>query len=310
MQKKGLIFAAVSLVLAAAPMFFITSTRYTPAAKKLHVVATTSILADAIRQVGKNLVTVTALMGPGIDPHSYHARLSDLRTLVQADIIIYNGLHLEGKIATILHKLRNTQPTYAAADALNKIDLITSGEFGGIYDPHIWFDVSLWKAVICDIAQQLSTHDPVHKEHYRQHASDYARQLNELEREICDELEHIPTDKRYLITSHDAFSYFGRAYDISVLGLQGINIDAEPSIKDMQQMVQLICQKQIHTIFVESALPHRSMQALEQAALAYGWPVTIGDELYTDALGTADEHADTYIDMMRHNVATIVSGLA
>lgn len=309
MQKNGLFIAAVIISIAAASLFLFPAIYQKQNTDKLTITTTTSIIADAVKQIAGNLVQTNTLMGPSVDPHSYHARLSDMRALLYADLILYNGLHLEGKMATILHKMHAFKPTFAVTDCIKNNDLIQSTEFDGIYDPHIWFDVTLWMQVIAYVAHLLSLHDPQHAHIYEANKHAYLKQLQTLHADIKQQIATIPKKQRFLVTTHDAFSYFGRAYDIDVVALQGINLDAEPCIIDMQQLVNTICNHNIPTIFVESSLPHRSMQAICKAVQAHKHYVSIGDELYSDALGPTDSNAHTYIKMLKHNVLAVVKGL-
>ncbi len=309
MQKNGIFIAAVITSIAAASLFLFPAMYQQKQSGQLHITATTSIIADAVTQIAGDKVAIKTLMGPGIDPHSYHARLSDMHALLQADIVLYNGLHLEGKMANILDKMQAYKPTYAITKNIAQENFIQSDEFDGIYDPHIWFDVQLWIEVVEQIAQILIKHDESNRAHYQKNCKAHINQLQQLDTWIKNQIHTIPKDKRLLVTTHDAFSYFGRAYNLRVIALQGINLDAEPCIMDMQQLVHIICSHNIPTIFVESSLPHRSMQAICKAVHAQGQQVAIGDELYSDALGSIQSNAHTYIDMCKHNVNAVVKGL-
>ncbi len=309
MQKNGIFIAAVITSIAAASLFLFPAIYTKRECSQLHITATTSIIADAITQIAGDKVVIKTLMGPGIDPHSYHARLSDMHALMASDIVLYNGLHLEGKMANILDKMQAYKPTYAITKKMSEKKFIKSNEFDGIYDPHIWFDVKLWMQVVGYITDILCKHDKTNATFYQKNSNAYIKQLEQLDTWINNQINTTPKNKRFLVTTHDAFSYFGRAYDLRVIALQGINLDAEPCIMDMQQLVHIICSYNIPTIFVESSLPHRSMQAICKAVHAQGQQVNIGDELYSDALGSIHSNAHTYIDMCKHNVNAVVKGL-
>ena len=309
MQKKSIFIAAIILAIVAASLFFIPRIQPDKQDNRLEITVTTNIIADAVRQIAGDTVVINCLMQPGVDPHSYHARLSDMRAMLRADMIIYNGLHLEGKMATVFHKMHAIKPTYAISDALKPDQLICSEEFTEIYDPHIWFDVALWKQVVIFITDLLCAHDTQHQEIYHARMDAYLRELSDLETYIITAIATIPADERFLITTHDAFSYFGRAYNVNVVGLQGVNLDAEPCIKNMHELIALICRHKIPTIFIESSLPARSMEAIAQAVLAQGHTIQIGEELYSDTLGTPESDADTYIRMLQHNTHALVRGL-
>lgn len=309
MQKTSFFIAAIILVMIAASLFLIPRLQPNKQDARLEITVTTNIIADAVREIAGDTVIIHCLMQPGVDPHSYHARLSDMRAMLRADIIIYNGLHLEGKMATVFHKMHAFKPTYAISDALKPHQLIVSEEFEEIYDPHIWFDVALWKQVVTYITDLLCAHNATHAELYQTRMLNYLQELTELEHYISATVAHIPPANRYLITTHDAFSYFGRAYDITVFGLQGVNLDAEPCIKNMHELIELICTHNIPTIFIESSLPTRSMQAIAQAVFAQGRTINIGEELYSDTLGTAESDAHNYAGMLKHNTHALVRGL-
>ena len=311
MQKPTIVCIAAGLVLAASFLIF-APLRYQAqeAHQKFTIVATTTLIADIINELAHDTVNIHTLMGPGVDPHSYHARLTDVKALTQADIILYHGLHLEGKMVDILEKMQRYRPTYAVTDSIDRQALIASDEFDGMYDPHVWFDIDLWQNVVHHITQILSTHLPAQQELFKDNQQRYIEQLNACKNFIADQIAHIDQHKRYLITSHDAFSYFGRAFGLEVLGIQGINLDSEPGIKDMQSIVHFISTHQIPTLFLETSLPHRSIEAIAQAVHARGWHVAIGDELYSDALGYPESNAASYIGMMKENVQTIVQGLS
>ena len=309
MQKNSFFIAAIILVIIAATLFFIPQMQPGKADSRLEITVTTNIIGDAVKQIAGDLVTLNCLMQPGVDPHSYHARLSDLRALLRADLILYNGLHLEGKMASVFHKMHGIKAVHAISDALIPEELIVSQEFDGIYDPHIWFDVALWKKVIIFITDLLCTYDAQHQEIYQARMRAHLINLAELEADIRTILSAVPAFHRHLVTTHDAFSYFGRAYGVNVIGLQGVNLDAEPCIKNMQELIEIIISLNIPTIFIESSLPPRSMQAIQEAVRAHGHSVSIGDELYSDTLGDAQSGAETYIKMIKHNTRALVRGL-
>ena len=273
---------------------------------KIRILCTTSMITDTVKQIGGDCVEVHGLMGPGVDPHLYKAREGDVHRLAQTHIIFYNGLHLEGKMATILESMQQYTPSIALGKALDPKELITFDT--GICDPHIWHDVQLWIQVVRTVSATLAEHDPKHSNYYQQNTNNYIAQLTDLNTWIQHHIDTIPEHQRILITAHDAFSYFGKRYGMQVIGLQGISTDAEISTNDIQQLVDLLVEKQIKAIFVESSIPKRSLQAVQQAAAARGWPIILGDELYSDALGNDD--ASTYIGMIKHNVRAIVNGLS
>lgn len=277
--------------------------------KTLRVVTTTGQIADMVANIGGDLVTVQALMGPGIDPHLYKASARDVERLRRADIIIYNGLHLEAKMGEVLEQLRRTKAVMAVADALPEEKLIAPDAFAEAHDPHIWFDVALWRKGALEVAETLAGLDPDHAQAYRQGGRDYAARLTELDRYTREQLATIPASQRVMITAHDAFNYLGRAYGLQVRGLQGISTAAEAGTRDVQELAAFIAENKIPAIFVETSVSPRAVNAVREAVRARGFEVAIGGEIFSDALGDAGTPAGTYIGMVRHNVDTITSAL-
>lgn len=278
---------------------------------KLTVVCTTSMITDAVKKIGGDLIDVYGLMGCGVDPHIYRATEGDVRRLASADIIFYNGLHLEGKMSELFKKMKTHKTTVAVTNAIPRTHLLVLSDAHNTYDPHVWFDVQLWQHVVTIIRDTLIAADPdeIHQLNYIQHAQSYLHELGMLHEYAIKKTALIPASQRILVTAHDAFGYFGRAYNFKVVGLQGISTDSDISTRDIQQLVEYIITEKIPAIFVESSIPHRTLQAVQHAVQASGWHVTIGGELFSDALGNPNTQASTYIGMIRHNVDTIVNGL-
>jgi manganese/zinc/iron transport system substrate-binding protein len=278
---------------------------------KLKIVVTTNIIADAVRNLVRDSAEVIALMGPGVDPHLYKATQGDVQKLQDADIIIYNGLHLEGKMAELFHKLKNTKPVFAMADALDSTQLRKAKEFNDAYDPHIWFDVNLWAKAVSSCAQFLMHHEKHQqkKATYQENATRYVSTLQELHRSIKTKLHEIPPAQRVLITAHDAFGYFGRAYSLEVRGLQGISTTAEYGLKDVSDLVRVITERKIKAVFVESSISRKSIESVIDGCSKRGHQVKLGGTLYSDALDASNKPAGTYAGMVLHNVETIVNAL-
>lgn len=272
------------------------------------MVCTTSILADTAQNIAGDQWHITSLMGPGVDPHTYHATEQDVHALAHAELILYHGLHLEGKIVHLLEQMNRYTKSVGVCELLPKEYLIES-EMQGIYDPHVWHDVALWKLVATYILHTLVEHDPEHKDQYTARAQAYLDKLTNLEREIIESIQSIVPSQRVLITAHDAFSYYGLRYGIQVLGLQGVSTDAEAGTRDIQELVQFIVGNKIKAIFVESSISPRNIQAVQNGARAQSWQVAIGPELYSDALGDSESAAKSYIDMIRYNTQAIKSAL-
>ncbi len=276
--------------------------------KPASIVCTTTILADACKSLIGDQVKVISLMGPGIDPHLYQARPSDVYNLKNAKVLVYHGLHLEGKITSLLEGLAHSHIVIDASKGCAN-DQLRPAENMQLYDPHIWHDVTLWIQVINYISETLITAFPDLAINIQENTVRYIKQLEELDREITDLMNLIPKNKRTLITAHDAFWYFGKRYGLEVIGLQGLSTDAGISVQDIEKIAHLIVTKNIPTIFVETSITERSLKAVQQAVIGLDSTVEFGKELYSDALGTPSQRADTYISMMHHNSKAIAEGL-
>lgn len=275
----------------------------------LRVVATTSIVGDTVARVGGQRVRIHTLMGPGIDPHLYKATEGDVQRIGQAHVVFYNGLHLEAKMASVFEKIGKHVRTVAVAEGIPREKLLWADNDKHTPDPHVWFDVSLWRLTIPTISQALSEVDPASSETYRHNAALLDDELARLEDFVRAETAKIPPAQRVLITAHDAFRYFGRAYGFDVVGLQGLSTASEAGTADIDRLAQLIVERKIRAIFVESSVPTRTVEAVQQAARAKGFHVEIGGELYSDSLGDYGTKEGTYAGMVRHNVETIVKAL-
>ncbi len=276
---------------------------------EIRIVTTTGMIADAARRIVGEHGTVEALMGPGVDPHLYKASESDVRRLAEADLILYNGLHLEGKMGDILVKLARTRAVVPVSEAIPETELREPPEFLGMYDPHIWFDLELWSRTLDPIADALAKLRPQHADLFRGNAAAFRGEVNRLDRWIQEQVEQIPERQRILITAHDAFGYFGRRYGMRVVGLQGLSTLAEAGLKDVERVVDVVVDNRIRSIFVESSVPRRSIEAVQAACRNRGHDVSIGGQLFSDAMGAAGTPEGTYPGMVRANVETIVDGL-
>ncbi|MEC7755588.1 zinc ABC transporter substrate-binding protein [Roseivirga sp. UBA1976] len=276
---------------------------------KLNVVTTTGMIADVVKNVGKDSVTVTALMGPGVDPHLYKATQGDLARLQQADIIFYNGLHLEGKMGEVFEKLERIKTVIPVARGIEKNLLLDSPVYQGTYDPHIWFDVSLWSQTIVEVTNTLIEARPENRDYFIANAEALRRQFAELHEWVTEQIQTIPPTKRIMITAHDAFSYFGRAYGLEVRGLQGISTLSEFGLKDRVDLINFIVEKQINAVFVETSVSEKNIKAIVEGCEQKGHEVKIGGSLFSDAMGAAGTPEGTYLGMVRANVKTIVEAL-
>jgi manganese/zinc/iron transport system substrate-binding protein len=276
--------------------------------RKLSIVTTTGMIADAAQNIGGDLVEVTALMGPGVDPHLYKASAGDVGRLNQADLVLYNGLHLEAAMADVLQETQ-TLNAVAVAETIDEADLLRPAEFGGQFDPHVWFDVSLWSRAVEQVRDSLIELDGENTDTYRQNAEGYLAELADLHDYVTQQALKIPEDRRVIITAHDAFNYFGRAYGLEVRGLLGISTAAEAGTRDISDLAEMIAERRIPAIFVETSVSSRSIDAVRAAVRSNGFEVKIGGELFSDAMGDAGTEEGTYQGMVRHNIDTIVEAL-
>ncbi len=287
-------------------MFFACSKSKETKITKLRIVTTTGMLADGVKQLLGTTVEITSLMGTGVDPHLYKATSKDLELLQEADIIIYNGLHLEGKMSEIFEKLKRNKKVIAITDGLDKKELRMLGE--NTYDPHIWFDVALWKKGWTYVAQELSK-DSTLSATVKQNENTFLQGLDSLDRWVKQEIASIPLASRVLVTAHDAFGYFGRAYSMEVLGLQGISTVSDFGLKDISNLVTLISERKIKSVFIETSVTPKAIEAVVEGCKNKGHNVQMGTALYSDAMGAEGTVEGTYIGMVKANVTHIVQGL-
>ncbi len=277
--------------------------------KVIRVVTTTGMIGDAVKNVGGDRVEVTTLMGPGIDPHLYKASEGDVTRMASANMIFYNGLHLEGKMGEIFEKMSSRVKTVAVASEIDPALLQTPEAYEGNFDPHIWFDVSLWMQAVAAVKDALVEYDEAHAEIYRQNAAAYLNELVTLHQYVQDQAERINAETRVLVTAHDAFNYFGTAYGFQVRGLQGISTAAETGTADVQDLADFIVERRIPAMFVETSVSPRYIEALQAAVKSKGFEVEIGGKLFSDAMGDPGTPEGTYVGMVRHNIDTIVKAL-
>lgn len=301
---------------ALASMVSVATAAVSMAEGKLRIAATTTMVSDLAESVAGDHAIVTGLMGPGVDPHLYKATASDINTLQSADLILYNGLHLEGRLADLLVKLgRRGKPVYAVTESLPEAKLLEPEEFQGHYDPHVWFDPRLWALCVETVVEALSSIDSPNKSQYAEQGElvkshylqfyDWAKQY----------MSSLSLEQRYLVTSHDAYNYFGRAFDFQVIGVQGISTQSEAGLADIVQIVKFIKEKSIKAIFVESSVSPAAIQRISRDS-----GVSIGGELFSDAMGTRGLMGQardgsrfdlgTYEGMIKGNISTITDALA
>ena len=277
---------------------------------KLNVVTTTTMITDLVKNIGGEHINPQGLMGSGVDPHLYKASEGDVTKLLNADIIFYNGLHLEGKLIDVFEKMGSaTKTPIALADELDKTTLIGSDYFASNYDPHVWFNIGYFKQFAQKVTKILSEKDPKNKANFSENEKKFLLKLDSLQSKVNSIIETLPAEKRILVTAHDAFNYFGKNYGFEVVGLQGLSTATEAGVQDVQKLAAFIIEKDVKAIFVESSVPKRTIEALEAAVKSKGHEVTIGGTLYSDALGNAGTVEGTYIGMFEYNVNTIVNAL-
>jgi len=273
---------------------------------KLHIVATTSMIGNTAQEVGGDVVRVETLMGPGLDPHLYKASAGDMEKLAEADLILYNGLHLEAKMADLFEQYEKSgKKVVAVTKDIPKDKLLALENFEGNYDPHVWMDTQLWTTVADTIANAIIAEAPDKKTAIDTNEDIFAGKLRMLEANIRIVLDRSPEQQRVLITAHDAFEYFGRAYNFEVRGLQGVSTASEAGARDLQEMANFIVERKIPAIFVESSVPRRNIEALQEAVKAKGFEVRIGRPLYSDSVGDYGTAQGSYIGMLRFNAGII-----
>lgn len=277
--------------------------------ERLYVVTTIGQIADAVTAVGGDFIRVDSLMGPGTDPHLYTASARDVDKLREADIVFYNGLFLEAQMEDILEQMSERQTVVAISAGIDESELLPSSSYADEFDPHIWFDVTLWMQGVERIRDTLMAQDPAHAAQYEANAAAYLAELAELHAYVVEQAARVPEAQRALVTAHDAFNYFGRAYGFEVLGLQGISTAAEAGTADVQSLAEFITSHRIPAIFIESSVPVRNIEAVQAAVQDRGFDVQIGGELFSDAMGNAGTPEGTYIGMVRHNIDAIANAL-
>jgi manganese/zinc/iron transport system substrate-binding protein len=281
-----------------------------PGEAKLQVVATTTIVGDLVRTIGGEDVRVEALMGPGVDPHLYKASAGDVRRMSSAEAIFYSGLHLEGKMSDVLEGMNERGVrTVAVAECIPEDRLISLEGYSGLHDPHVWFDVALWAQSVECVVAALTELNPAGADAYNENASRYLEELAQLDLWVRQRADELPPEQRVLVTAHDAFAYFGRAYGFEVRGLLGVSTASETGTSDVQRLAEFIVEREIPAVFVETSVPPRFVEALQEAVAARGFDVKIGGSLFSDSLGSPGTPEGSYGGTVRANVDTIVDGL-
>jgi manganese/zinc/iron transport system substrate-binding protein len=278
---------------------------------RVRIVCTTSIIADAVQRVGGERVAVECLMGPGVDPHRYTPTAGDISKLASAKVIFYHGLHLEGKMVDILRQARAGQTAVAVAEVIDTKKLRHADDE---HDPHVWFDPQLWIECVREIEKRLVAVDPAHADEFKNRSDEFVTEIQLTDRELQTTVEQLPKAKRILVTSHDAFGYFGARYHFEVRGLQGVSTSSETNTKDVSELAQYLGTHRVAAVFGETSVPSKGLQAvLDAVKKLYRYDVKlIGDAsaLYSDALGEVGSPGATYVGMIRHNMKVIVAALS
>ncbi len=277
--------------------------------ERLRIVATIGMIADVVRNIAGPRAEVTALMGEGVDPHLYKASPGDVRAMTDADLIFYCGLHLEGRMSDVIVKLASRRTVVRVTEGIDEAKLRQPPEFEGHFDPHVWFDVNLWRESTAVIRDALVAKDPAGRAEYERRHAEYDALLRELHDYSRHVLGSITPSARVLVTAHDAFGYLGDAYGLEVMAIQGISTDSEASLRDINALVDTLVTRRIPAVFIESSVPRKTIDALVEGCKGRGHSVTIGGELYSDALGKAGTPEGTYVGMVLHNVETIARAL-
>ena len=275
----------------------------------LKVVATTGMIADAVQQIGGDQVEVKSLMGPGVDPHAYRQTRSDIVAMTRADLVLWHGLYLEAQMEDFFHDLGRKRQVVAVAEGVDKSKLRAHDDYADKYDPHLWMSPVLWRDVVIEVQQALTEARPEAAELFAANTQAYLDRIDRLHAYGQQILAQVPADKRVLVTAHDAFGYFGAEYGFEVTGIQGISTQSEAGLNRIGELVDMLVERQVSAVFVESSVSDRSVRALIEGAAAKGHTVAVGGELFSDAMGAPGTYEGTYVGMLDHNFTVIARGL-
>ncbi|MDA0660263.1 MAG: zinc ABC transporter substrate-binding protein [Planctomycetota bacterium] len=275
----------------------------------LKAIATTGMVADIVRVVGGKSVSVEQILGAGVDPHLYKATRDDVHTIMSGDIVFYSGLMLEGKMSDTLIRIARSKPVMAVTEQIPPSMLLEPEDFAGHYDPHVWNDVTAWSYCVDAVASVLSEFDSQNEKAYSDRAAGYKQELAALHAYGVDAIGSIPVGSRVLITSHDAFNYFGRAYGLDVFGVQGLSTESEAGLQRINDLVDMIVKRKIPAVFVESSVPRKNIDALLEGARAKGHSIVVGGSLFSDAMGEMGTYEGTYLGMLDHNITQVARAL-
>jgi manganese/zinc/iron transport system substrate-binding protein len=307
--EETMIARRAGLALGAALLFGAVGLEGAKAAAKLQVVATTAPIGDVVRQVGGDRIELQVLMGEGVDPHTYRQTRSDVAKLGRADLVLWNGLYLEAQMEQVLSALAAEKPVIALAEALDPGRLLQHEAYAGKYDPHVWMDPTLWGDLVQVTRDTLIEHDPGGRATFEANATRYLEELEDLHDYARTSLATVPEAARVVVSAHDAFRYFGKAYAYDVVGIQGLSTESEAGVRQIEELVAMLVERRIGAVFVESSVADRNVRALIEGARARDHAVTIGGELFSDAMGAPGTYEGTYLGMIDHNVTVITRAL-
>lgn len=276
---------------------------------KPRIVTTVGMVTDIVREVVGDRGEVIGLLSEGVDPHLYKPTREDVQQLSEAKVIFYGGLLLEGRMEESLKKLQSGKPVVGVAESLDKAVLRKPPEFEGHYDPHVWMDVKLWSQCVDAVSKTMQEFDAEHAAEFTSRAEAYQQKLVKLDEYVRQRIQSIPEKQRVLVTAHDAFGYFARAYGLEVKSVQGISTESEAGVADVNALVDFLVENKIGAIFVESSVSDKNLKAVIEGAEKRGWTVKVGGELFSDAMGAAGTYEGTYIGMIDHNATTITRAL-
>jgi len=275
----------------------------------IQVVTTTGMITDLTKHIAGDRAQVNGLIQSGIDPHLYQPTRKDIQSLMSADLVFYNGLLLEGKMTDALIRVAKTTPVHAVTEELDESYLLSPDEFAGHHDPHVWMDPIAWNSATSQIRNGLIDYDPAGSDLYQSNATTLITDIDALYQYAVESLGSVPESQRVLVTAHDAFNYFGQRFGFEVVGIQGISTESEAGVRDIERIVNLLVDRKIAAVFVETTVSQRNIQALIAGAADRGHQVKIGGSLYSDAMGNQGTYEGTYIGMIDHNITTITNAL-
>jgi manganese/zinc/iron transport system substrate-binding protein len=288
---------------------FACTSQAAPKSYPYQITTSVGMVNDIVRNVAGDKATVKPIMGAGVDPHLYKPTRDDVAAMMRSDVVFYSGLMLEGKMSDTLIRVGRTKPVYAVTELIDEKNLLEPKEMEGHYDPHVWMDAVAWGKCADAVAKSLAEYDPKNADFYRANAAAYVAQCEKLAEYGKKSIASIPESQRILITSHDAFNYFGRAYGLTVVGVQGLSTESEAGLQRINELVDYIVKNKVKAVFVESSVSPKNIQALLEGAKSRGHEVKIGGELYSDAMGPEGTYEGTYIGMIDHNITLVTRGL-